>query len=223
MIPLRLSAIFCTDSSIHNNAPRAASAHTARPRWETKPPACSRATRRAIQADARWGKTWNNLDKANFRLFVTKQLLTRGYYLAGQRDRKFKKKFGSWKNDHWRLWYFAGCQPSLHTARYPKILCLPNRPHLDSQYIFFLHQPYAISGTLSQVVGKGRRATLQARQAFLFSNHLLLTTRATGGRLHLPPAGRLPLHDALLVEDPSNHDDDGGWEIENTAKDKLWN
>ena len=64
-------------------------------------------------------------------------------------------------------------------------------------------------GTLSQVVGKGRRATLQARQAFLFSNHLLLTTRAAGGRLHLPPAGRLPLHDALLIEDPANHDDDG--------------
>lgn len=68
---------------------------------------------------------------------------------------------------------------------------------------------YVIPGTLSQVVGKGRRAQLHARQAFLFSNHLLLTTRATGGRLHLPPAGRLPLHDALLVEDPSNHDDDG--------------
>ncbi|KAG7300104.1 hypothetical protein JYU34_015643 [Plutella xylostella] len=61
---------------------------------------------------------------------------------------------------------------------------------------------------IRQVVGKGRRANLQARQAFLFSNHLLLTTRATGGRLHLPPSGRLPLHDALLVEDPSSHDED---------------
>ncbi|XP_028160264.1 ras-specific guanine nucleotide-releasing factor 2-like [Ostrinia furnacalis] len=71
-----------------------------------------------------------------------------------------------------------------------------------------VNQVFIRQGTLSQVVGKGRRATLQARQAFLFSNHLLLTTRATGGRLHLPPAGRLPLHDALLVEDPSNHDDD---------------
>ncbi|XP_053611778.1 ras-specific guanine nucleotide-releasing factor 2-like isoform X4 [Plodia interpunctella] len=73
------------------------------------------------------------------------------------------------------------------------------------QGILFLQ---TMTGTLSQVVGKGRRAQLHARQAFLFSNHLLLTTRATGGRLHLPPAGRLPLHDALLVEDPSNHDDD---------------
>ncbi|CAG9790759.1 unnamed protein product [Diatraea saccharalis] len=71
-----------------------------------------------------------------------------------------------------------------------------------------VNQVFIRQGTLSQVVGKGRRASLQARQAFLFSNHLLLTTRAAGGRLHLPPAGRLPLHDALLLEDPSNHDDD---------------
>nr|XP_021202923.1 ras-specific guanine nucleotide-releasing factor 2 isoform X1 [Bombyx mori] len=71
-----------------------------------------------------------------------------------------------------------------------------------------VNQVFIRQGTLSQVVGKGRRASLQARQAFLFSNHLLLTTRAAGGRLHLPAAGRLPLHDALLIEDPSNHDDD---------------
>ncbi|XP_045501446.1 ras-specific guanine nucleotide-releasing factor 1-like [Colias croceus] len=71
-----------------------------------------------------------------------------------------------------------------------------------------VNQVFIRQGTLSQVVGKGRRATLQSRQAFLFSNHLLLTTRAPGGRLHLPPSGRLPLHDALLIEDPSNHDDD---------------
>ncbi|XP_050665094.1 ras-specific guanine nucleotide-releasing factor 1-like [Leptidea sinapis] len=71
-----------------------------------------------------------------------------------------------------------------------------------------VNQVFIRQGTLSQVVGKGRRATLQSRQAFLFSNHLLLTTRAAGGRLHLPPSGRLPLHDALLIEDPSNHDDD---------------
>ncbi|CAK1581336.1 unnamed protein product [Parnassius mnemosyne] len=71
-----------------------------------------------------------------------------------------------------------------------------------------VNQVFIRQGTLSQVVGKGRRATLQARQAFLFSNHLLLSTRAAGGRLHLPPSARLPLHDALLLEDPSNHDDD---------------
>ncbi|XP_075979529.1 ras-specific guanine nucleotide-releasing factor 1-like isoform X2 [Anticarsia gemmatalis] len=71
-----------------------------------------------------------------------------------------------------------------------------------------VNQVFIRQGTLSQVVGKGRRASLQTRQAFLFSNHLLLATRATGGRLHLPPAGRLPLHDALLIEDPANENDD---------------
>ncbi|XP_026727607.1 ras-specific guanine nucleotide-releasing factor 2-like isoform X2 [Trichoplusia ni] len=71
-----------------------------------------------------------------------------------------------------------------------------------------VNQVFIRQGTLSQVVGKGRRAQLSARQAFLFSNHLLLATRAAGGRLHLPPAARLPLHDALLIEDPANHDDD---------------
>ncbi|GBP60074.1 Ras-specific guanine nucleotide-releasing factor 1 [Eumeta japonica] len=76
-----------------------------------------------------------------------------------------------------------------------------------------VNQVFIRQGTLSQVVGKGRRASLQSRQAFLFSNHLLLTTRAAGGRLHLPPSGRLPLHDALLVEDPSSHDDDDSTSI----------
>ncbi|XP_063540082.1 ras-specific guanine nucleotide-releasing factor 2-like, partial [Cydia strobilella] len=76
-----------------------------------------------------------------------------------------------------------------------------------------VNQVFIRQGTISQVVGKGRRASLQARQAFLFSNHLLLSTRATGGRLHLPPTGRLPLHDALLVEDPSSHDDDDSTSI----------
>ncbi|CAB3244175.1 unnamed protein product [Arctia plantaginis] len=71
-----------------------------------------------------------------------------------------------------------------------------------------VNQVFIRQGTLSQVVGKGRRASLQTRQAFLFSNHLLLATRATGGRLHLPPSARLPLHDALLIEDPGNENED---------------
>lgn len=42
------------------------------------------------------------------------------------------------------------------------------------------------------------------RQAFLFSNHLILTTRATNGRLHLVPGiGRITLADSTLIEDPS--------------------
>ncbi|KAK7793670.1 hypothetical protein R5R35_013152 [Gryllus longicercus] len=50
------------------------------------------------------------------------------------------------------------------------------------------------------------------RQCFLFSNHLILATRTSGGRLHLvPDIGKIPLADALLIEDPSEHgvnDDD---------------
>ncbi|XP_063232631.1 ras-specific guanine nucleotide-releasing factor 2-like [Bacillus rossius redtenbacheri] len=51
------------------------------------------------------------------------------------------------------------------------------------------------------------------RQCFLFSNHLILATRTSGGRLHLvPDIGKVPLADALLIEDPSDpgaNDDDG--------------
>ncbi|XP_049766096.1 ras-specific guanine nucleotide-releasing factor 2-like [Schistocerca cancellata] len=50
------------------------------------------------------------------------------------------------------------------------------------------------------------------RQCFLFSNHLILATRTSGGRLHLvPEIGKIPLADAILIEDPSEHganDDD---------------
>lgn len=53
------------------------------------------------------------------------------------------------------------------------------------------------------------------RQCFLFSNHLILTTRQSDddGRLNLVPGtGKIPLSDAVLIEDPSEQsatDDDG--------------
>ncbi|GAB6018998.1 hypothetical protein CHUAL_000631 [Chamberlinius hualienensis] len=51
------------------------------------------------------------------------------------------------------------------------------------------------------------------RQCFLFSNHMLLTTRSSGGRLHLVPGcGKISIADTILVEDPSECyivDDDG--------------
>ncbi|KAG8278169.1 Ras protein-specific guanine nucleotide-releasing factor, partial [Homalodisca vitripennis] len=51
------------------------------------------------------------------------------------------------------------------------------------------------------------------RQCFLFSNHLIIATRTSGGRLHLvPDVGKIPLADAVLIEDPTDHgvnDDDG--------------
>lgn len=43
------------------------------------------------------------------------------------------------------------------------------------------------------------------RQCFLFSNHLIIATRTSGGRLHLvPEVGKIPLADTTLVEDPSD-------------------
>ncbi|XP_066901194.1 ras-specific guanine nucleotide-releasing factor 2 isoform X3 [Halyomorpha halys] len=45
------------------------------------------------------------------------------------------------------------------------------------------------------------------RQCFLFSNHLILATRTSGGRLHLvPEIGKVPLADATLIEDPSENE-----------------
>jgi len=49
------------------------------------------------------------------------------------------------------------------------------------------------------------------RQCFLFSNHLIIATRTSGGRLHLiPEVGKVPIADSLLIEDPSdtNYEDD---------------
>ncbi|CAG9855230.1 unnamed protein product [Phyllotreta striolata] len=42
------------------------------------------------------------------------------------------------------------------------------------------------------------------RQCFLFSNHLIIATRTSSGKLHLvPDVGKVPLADSLLIEDPS--------------------
>ncbi|XP_076046457.1 ras-specific guanine nucleotide-releasing factor 2-like isoform X6 [Oratosquilla oratoria] len=51
------------------------------------------------------------------------------------------------------------------------------------------------------------------RQCFLFSNHLILATRTSGGKLHLVPGvGKVTLSDCTLIEDPNEQtlpDDDG--------------
>ena len=45
------------------------------------------------------------------------------------------------------------------------------------------------------------------RQCFLFSNHLIVTTRTQAGRLHLVDnIGRIALADVTLIEDPSEED-----------------
>ncbi|KAJ8969024.1 hypothetical protein NQ317_013830 [Molorchus minor] len=47
------------------------------------------------------------------------------------------------------------------------------------------------------------------RQCFLFSNHLIIATRTSSGKLNLvPDVGKIPLADALLIEDPSEHPED---------------
>ncbi|XP_020280338.1 ras-specific guanine nucleotide-releasing factor 2-like isoform X2 [Pseudomyrmex gracilis] len=92
-----------------------------------------------------------------------------------------------------------------------------------------VNQVFVRQGTLIQLVDKprGARSRLSAtfggkstsdkeavRQCFLFSNHLLLTTRQSDddGRLNLvPQIGKIPLSDAVLIEDPSDQgatDDD---------------
>ncbi|XP_056645864.1 ras-specific guanine nucleotide-releasing factor 2-like [Diorhabda sublineata] len=47
------------------------------------------------------------------------------------------------------------------------------------------------------------------RQCFLFSNHLIIASRTSSGKLHLiPDVGKIPLADALLIEDPYDNTDD---------------
>ncbi|KYM92078.1 Ras-specific guanine nucleotide-releasing factor 2, partial [Atta colombica] len=83
-----------------------------------------------------------------------------------------------------------------------------------------VNQVFVRQGTLIQLVDKprGARSRLSAtfggkaasdreavRQCFLFSNHLLLTTRQSDddGRLNLvAQIGKIPLSDAVLIEDP---------------------
>ncbi|XP_031336878.1 ras-specific guanine nucleotide-releasing factor 2-like isoform X2 [Photinus pyralis] len=44
------------------------------------------------------------------------------------------------------------------------------------------------------------------RQCFLFSNHLIIASRSSSGKLHLvPEIGKIPLADTLLVEDPNEN------------------
>lgn len=63
--------------------------------------------------------------------------------------------------------------------------------------------------------GKNVNDKKTMRQCFLFSNHLILATRQSDddGRLNLvPQIGKIPLCDAILIEDPSDQsttDDDG--------------
>jgi hypothetical protein len=78
-----------------------------------------------------------------------------------------------------------------------------------------VNQVFVRQGSLIHLIESGNKKTRTprilkpdkeaVRQAFLFSNHLILTTRAANGRLHLVPhMGKIPLADATLIEDPSD-------------------
>ncbi|XP_062559593.1 ras-specific guanine nucleotide-releasing factor 2-like isoform X2 [Armigeres subalbatus] len=84
-----------------------------------------------------------------------------------------------------------------------------------------VNQVFVRQGSLVQVPpGRGRiRSRLASfkserdavRQCFLFSNHMIIATRTSGGRLHLlPDVGKIPLADTTLIEDPSEvqHEDE---------------
>ncbi|KAF3425082.1 hypothetical protein E2986_12809 [Frieseomelitta varia] len=86
---------------------------------------------------------------------------------------------------------------------------------IDGTLIQILDKPRGARSRFSATFG-GKSSDKEAvRQCFLFSKHLLLTTRQSGddGRLNLvPQIGKIPLSDAVLVEDPNEQniaDDDG--------------
>ncbi|XP_061932914.1 ras-specific guanine nucleotide-releasing factor 1 isoform X3 [Apis cerana] len=105
-----------------------------------------------------------------------------------------------------------------------------------------VNQVFVRQGTLIQILDKpkGARSRLSAtfggksgdkeviRQCFLFSNHLLLTTRQSDddGRLNLvPQIGKIPLSDAVLVEDPNDQgtaDDDASSALGLQRHSKQW-
>ena len=82
-----------------------------------------------------------------------------------------------------------------------------------------VNQVFVRQGTLIQVLPDRQRSRLAilkqerevVRQCFLFSNHLIITTRTHGGRLHLlDGVGKISLAEVRLSEDPG--EDVGGEE-----------
>ncbi|XP_042209982.1 ras-specific guanine nucleotide-releasing factor 2-like isoform X2 [Homarus americanus] len=86
-----------------------------------------------------------------------------------------------------------------------------------------VNQMFVRQGSLIQVLGDRPRSTKSrlgqfksekdaVRQCFLFSNHLIVATRTSGGKLHLVAGvGKVPLNNATLIEDPNeqgNQDED---------------
>lgn len=78
-----------------------------------------------------------------------------------------------------------------------------------------MEKPRGVRSRLSATFGGKGGDKECLRQVFLFSNHLIFATRQSDddGRLNLVPGtGKIPLSDAILIEDPSEQsaiDDDG--------------
>ncbi|KAM9481619.1 ras-specific guanine nucleotide-releasing factor 1 isoform 2-T2 [Clarias gariepinus] len=81
-------------------------------------------------------------------------------------------------------------------------------------------QTFVRQGSLIQVpmsekgkITRGRLGSLSLkkegeRQCFLFSKHLIICTRGSGGKLHLTKNGVISLIDCTLIEDPESMDDE---------------
>ena len=89
-----------------------------------------------------------------------------------------------------------------------------------------VNQMFVRQGTLVQILPAGQKSAKNritlgrekereaVRQCFLFSNHLIVTSRTQGGKLHLVEGvGKVPLADITLIEDPTEenmlNDDQG--------------
>ena len=86
-----------------------------------------------------------------------------------------------------------------------------------------VNQVFVRQGTLIQVLPDRQRSRLAilkqgrevVRQCFLFSKHMIITTRTQGGRLHLlDGVGKISLAEVRLAEDPG---EDGGTEEEGSG------
>jgi len=83
-----------------------------------------------------------------------------------------------------------------------------------------VNQMFVRQGTLVQILPAGHRSGARGRltigrekereavrQCFLFSNHLIITSRTQGGKLHLVEnVGKIPLADITLIEDPNEEE-----------------
>ena len=72
-----------------------------------------------------------------------------------------------------------------------------------SATIFFFFFAFFFHSISTHFLGRDKERE-SVRQCFLFSNHLILTSRTQGGKLHLVEnVGKIPLADITLIEDPN--------------------